>query len=407
MPISQPTLPFNFATHISRRLRWTLYMKIAFVSQLDSKNIQAWSGTPYFMVQGLRAQGHDVQEIGPLKPPFPKFFKLLQKALLILTGKCFDFSRHPLLANSLSKQALKKMGQDHYDVVVCPSSLVCAGLATSVPIVTWEDATFAGMVGYYPGNWQNFSKTTLAHGHQLQQDSLHRAAVSVFSSEWAAQSAINNYKVQKEKVVVIPLGANLIEAPSQAEVFEAIDKRSQTAECRLLFIGVEWYRKGGDLVVATAQALREKGINATVDVVGCQPIGAMPSFVRSHGFISKSTAEGRQKLRLLLLQAHYLFVPSVAECYGLVFAEASAFGVPSLARATGGIPTAVQNGLNGWALGIHESCQSYATLILTHCEDIESYKEAAKRARQFYEERLNWQVAVKALGSKIDPLVAH
>lgn len=380
-------------------------MKFAFVSQLDSKNVQSWSGTPFFMVQGLRDAGHSVKEIGPLHQPFPRVFKLLQKAYQVLTGKCYDFSRHPLLAKALSKQAAKQMVGEKFDAVLCPSSIVCAGLDTDVPIITWEDATFAGMVGYYPGKWKNFARATIRHGNEIQQASLSNAALSVFSSEWAAQSAVANYKVDKKNVVVVPLGANLTEVPSQADVFAAITARTQTQECRLLFIGVEWHRKGGDLVVETALALRKKGINAFVDVVGCEPIGSMPDCVRTHGFVSKATAEGREKLRALLLNAHFLFVPSLAECYGLVFAEASAFGVPSIARATGGIPTAVQNGLNGWALGVDESAQTYAELIASQFENTETYKKTALRARQFYEERLNWRVAVASLESFLEPLV--
>ncbi|MBT3068272.1 glycosyltransferase family 4 protein [Rhodoferax sp. U11-2br] len=380
-------------------------MKIAFVSQLDSKNVQSWSGTPFFMVQGLRQAGHSVKEIGPLHPPFPRFFKLLQKAYQVLTGKCYDFSRHPLLAKTLSKQAAAQMAAEDFDAVLCPSSLVSAGLDTAVPIVTWEDATFAGMVGYYPGKWQNFANATIRHGNQIQQASLSKAALSVFSSDWAAQSALSNYKVEAKNVVVVPLGANLTEVPSEEEVRAAIHARTQVGECRLLFIGVEWHRKGGDLVVQTALALREKGFNATVDVVGCQPVGDMPDCVRPHGFVSKSTAEGREKLRSLLLNSHYLFVPSIAECYGLVFAEASAFGVPSIARATGGIPTVVQNGLNGWALGVDESAQAYAELIAGQLESNETYIKTALRARKFYEERLNWRVAVASLESLLEPLV--
>ena len=380
-------------------------MKFAFVSQLDSKDVQSWSGTPFFMVQGLRDAGHSVQEIGPLHLPFPRTFKLLQKAYQSLTGKCYDFGRHPFRAKALSKQAAKQMAGQEFDAVLCPSSIVCAGLETDVPIVTWEDATFAGMVGYYPGKWQNFSSATIRHGNEIQQASLSNAALSVFSSEWAAQSAVANYKVDKKNVVVVPLGANLTEVPSQADVFAAITARTQTQECRLLFIGVEWRRKGGDLVVETALALRKKGINAFVDVVGCEPIGTMPDCVRTHGFVSKATAEGREKLRALLLNAHFLFVPSLAECYGLVFAEASAFGVPSIARATGGIPTAVQNGLNGWALGVDEPAQTYAELIASQFENTETYRKTALRARQFYEERLNWRVAVASLESFLEPLV--
>lgn len=299
------------------------------------------------------------------------------------------------------------MSGEEFDAVLCPSSIVCAGLDTDVPIVTWEDATFAGMVGYYPGKWKNFASATIRHGNEIQQASLSNAALSVFSSEWAAQSAVENYKVDKKNVVVVPLGANLTEVPSQADVFAAITARTQTQECRLLFIGVEWRRKGGDLVVETALALRKKGINAFVDVVGCEPIGTMPDYVRTHGFVSKATAEGREKLRALLLNAHFLFVPSLAECYGLVFAEASAFGVPSIARATGGIPTAVQNGLNGWALGVDESAQTYAELIASQFENTETYRKTALRTRQFYEERLNWRVAVASLESFLEPLVTQ
>jgi len=381
-------------------------MKIAFVSQLDSRNIQEWSGTPYYMVQGLKNSGHVVTEVGPLKPPFLRFLKLVLKVRHALTGKYCDLSRHPLVARSLSKQARKLMGREHFDIVLCPSSIVCGGLDVSMPIVTWEDATFAGMVGYYPGIWQNFSQETLTHGNRLQQQSLQRAAVSVFSSDWAAQSALSHYQVEKEKVAVIPLGANLSEIPTHEEVNEAIDRRSQAGECRLLFIGVDWHRKGGDLVIKTAVGLRDTGIDVVVDVVGCQPPGEMPDFVRTHGFISKSTPEGRQKLRSLLLEAHYLFVPSIAECYGLVFAEASAFGVPSLARATGGIPAVVKNGFNGWAFGEDEPYQNYAEHISKQLNISGAYSEAAHRARKFYEERLNWGVAISSLESLIKPLVA-
>lgn len=380
-------------------------MKFAFVSQLDAKDVQSWSGTPFFMVQGLRDAGHSVKAIGPLHLPFPRTLKVLQKGYQSLTGKCYDFGRHPLVAKALSRQAEQQMAGEKFDAVLCPSSIVCAGMNVDVPIVTWEDATFAGMVGYYPGKWQSFSSATVRHGNAIQQASLSNAALSVFSSEWAAQSAIENYKVDKKNVVVVPLGANLTEAPSQADVLAAVTARTQTQECRLLFIGVEWHRKGGDLVVETALALREKGINAFVDVVGCEPIGTMPDCVRTHGFVSKGTAEGREKLRTLLLNAHFLFVPSLAECFGLVFAEASAFGVPSIARATGGIPTSVQNGLNGWALDMNATAPAYAQLIASQLEDFATYRDSALRARQFYEERLNWHAAIATLTSLLEPLV--
>lgn len=379
-------------------------MKIAFVSQLDPGNIQEWSGSPYFMVQALRDRGHLVKEVGPLKSPISSMSRVFQRAYQALTSTCYDVSRHPLEAKLLANQAKRIMGSEHFDVVLCPSSIVCAGLEITAPIVTWEDATFAGMVGYYPGKWQNFCKATLKHANFLQQQSLRRAAFSVFSSEWAAQSALSNYTIENEKIRVIPLGANLATIPTHLEVAESIDKRCLSPECRLLFIGVDWHRKGGDLVVLTASALRDKGFNVTVDVVGCEPPSGLPSFVQSHGFISKTSPDGEKKLRSLFLAAHYLFVPSLAECFGLVFAEASAFGVPSLAKATGGIPSAVRNGLNGWAFGIDEPVGSYVDYIARQLDDIYTYRTSALRARKLFDEELNWRSAIERLEVLIQPL---
>jgi glycosyltransferase involved in cell wall biosynthesis len=253
----------------------------------------------------------------------------------------------------------------------------------------------------------NFSQAALEHGNLLQQLSLKKAALSIFCSDWAAETAIENYQVDQSRIKVLPFGANLLEIPTPEEISTAIEQRSQASGCRLLFMGVDWERKGGDLVLATAEILHRSGTKVSVDIVGCQPPGAVPDYVHTHGFISKSTAVGRAKIKSLLLAAHYLFVPSIAECYGLVFAEASAFGVPSLARATGGIPSAVSNGINGWAFDIDASPTAYAGYITGQLASQGTYRASALRARQFYEERLNWRVAIDTLESLLTGLAKH
>ncbi|TSA49979.1 MAG: glycosyltransferase [Sphingobacteriales bacterium] len=39
-------------------------------------------------------------------------------------------------------------------------------------------------------------------------------------------------------------------------------------------------------------------------------------------------------------------VPSRAECYGIVFAEASSYGLPSVSTDTGGVSAVVKEGVN-------------------------------------------------------------
>jgi glycosyltransferase involved in cell wall biosynthesis len=379
-------------------------MRIAFVSQLDPGNVNVWSGTPYFIVDALRARGHDVVPIGPLNPPSPRVLKSISRTARVLSGKDLDLSRSPRVAAGLARQAGRLLGQHSVDIVLTSSSILGSSIATDTPLVTWEDATFAGMLDYYPGKWSNFARTTIAHGNLLQQRSLNKATLSVFASDWAARSALEHYLVDRAKIHVIPFGANLQEVPAASEVEAAVVSRLAHRACRLLFVGVEWERKGGDLVLATAALLRAQGIEVSVDVVGCTPPRTVPDFVRLHGFVSKSTEAGRQKVKRLFLDASYLMVPSLAECYGLVFAEASAFGVPSLARATGGIPTVVSNGVNGFTFSIDSPAEAYADHIRAEWSDPEIYAAAARSSRRLFEEKLSWDVAVAGFEELVAPL---
>ncbi len=86
-------------------------------------------------------------------------------------------------------------------------------------------------------------------------------------------------------------------------------------------------------------------------------------------------------------------MPSVAECFGLVFAEASAHGVPSLATATGGIPTVVHEGVDGYcAPPGPDLVTTLASHVLRLMDDPQAYRALARAAHADYRARLNWKV---------------
>lgn len=380
-------------------------LRIGLVSQLDPANVREWSGIPYFMANSLENRGHQVTRIGPLKHAFPLTLKVAHRVLNSVGRKQFEIGRTKYVAKSLAASATKKMRGQQFDFILCPSSVVAAYLETEYPIVTWEDATFAGMLGYYPGKWSEYSAISIKNRNQLQQRSLDRSILSGYSSEWAAQSAINNYDVDGKRIKVIFSGANIQDSPTDKEIESAIEARGNSAQCNLLFLGVEWYRNGGDLVLQTAEILRQQGIDIAVDIVGCYPPHPVPDYVKLHGLVSKATDDGQAKMRELLLRAHYLFEPSMAECYGLVFADASAFGVPALARATGGIPSVVRNGENGWAFDIAAGPEPYARHILAEFQDRARYGDSARKAKQLFDQSLNWDVAISSLETEVSAVL--
>src|SRR5690606_26464441 len=116
---------------------------------------------------------------------------------------------------------------------------------TALPKVFQTDATFAGIIDQYP-ELADYPREYIEEGHRLEREALHNCDLAIYSSQWAARSAIEDYGADPSKVKVIPFGSNLGVDPTLQEVEKAIAVRSNK-ECVLLFVGVHWQRKGGDV----------------------------------------------------------------------------------------------------------------------------------------------------------------
>jgi glycosyltransferase involved in cell wall biosynthesis len=111
--------------------------------------------------------------------------------------------------------------------------------------------------------------------------------------------------------------------------------------------------------------------------------------------LSKRDSAQDERLRELFARAHFLAMASRAEAYGIVFAEAAAFGVPSLATNVGGIRSAVADGASGKLFARDEFVSTAKREILACFSDYERYCAFAMSARQHYEMTVNWRVAAE------------
>lgn len=379
-------------------------MNIAYITKYESVDIKNWSGTEYFMAKSLLEQNNSLYYISNLEERlnlFTRFKYQYNKCV----GRKYFLNRSPYVTKEYSKQVLEKLTEDT-DIIFSPGTIPIAHLKTSIPKVFYTDATFASMIDYY--DWfKNLSKSTIKEGMKLDQRALDTCDLAIFSSDWAAQSAITDYKCNPEKVKVVPLGANIECELPQEEVKNRINNRS-TDTCKLLFVGVEWERKGGDLVLDTTIELNRRGIPTELHIVGLPNLPIDNNkypFIFNHGFISKKTEEGLKKMELLFSESHFLFVPSQAEAYGLVFCEAAAYGLPSIATQTGGISTIIKDNINGITYPLSETCITYADFIQSSFSDSIYYKELAIRSYQEYRKRLSWNVAGQKINQYLKALL--
>lgn len=369
-------------------------MKAAYITTYDASNIHAWSGLGFYMLKALQDAGLETERVGGLEDGL--IWGAVTRAKKIwfryLYSKQYDRMRSPGLLRFYASQVERQISLLDYDIIFSPGTIPIAYLQTKKPVVFWTDATFSGMAGFYP-DFDNLCSETIKNGEKMEQEALSRCSLAIYASEWAASTAIKSYDVDPKKVKIVPFGANILRDLDQQKI-EKIISEKQFNLCKLLFVGVDWERKGGPKVLEVARLLNERGLRTELHVVGCNPaLHKTPKFVKKHGFISKKTKEGRDKLERLFLESHFFILPTQAECFGVVFGEASSFALPSLATRVGGVPTAIREGKNGFTFDLEEPAENFSDQIEKLMSSPVDYKKIALSSFQEYRDRLNWNAA--------------
>lgn len=379
-------------------------LRVAFASIQRANDIQAWSGTVYFVARALEQQGILLDHVDELQQTRLLVNKAVNRLYRISGRQApLPVERSRQMATRFAKEIDAFVTKHRYDAVFSPSSIPLALLRTQLPKVFYTDATFADMLEQYP-EFSEYPEAFIEQGHELEREALRNCDLAIYSSHWAAESAIHRYGAAKDKVKVVPFGSNLELQPDRAEVVAAINARP-TDHCELLFLGVNWIRKGGPLALEVVRELNAAGVPATLTVVGCiPPPGTDTTHVKVLPFVDKSSAAGQRKLADLVLRSHFLLLPSLAECFGIVYAEASSMGVPSLARRVGGVADAVYDGRNGYLFAPDAGPAEYVERIRTLMADREAYVRLAQSAFQEHRDRLNWSVAGHSLRGYLSAL---
>ena len=356
----------------------------------------SWGGgISYFMAQEFQNQSTEMKFIGPLKERYKRFFGLKWRYYKYIQHQNYQTDRTPCTVKDMASQIKQELATLRSDIVLSPFSWLLSYLDCQQPRVIWADATFSGLVNFY---LHNLCQESLRNSHAMEQAALDRCSLAIFTSDWAAKSAIEDYKTDPAKVKVIPYGANLRSYNSDLAMVKAMIKSRPSNHCHLLFLGVDWVRKGGNIALEVARQLNERGLKTTLTIVGCHPFdGNPPNFVRSLGFIAKWSEAGNQQINRLIAESHFLILPSIADCTPMVFGEANAFGVPCLSTDVGGIPTIIQNDVNGKSFAISAKSSAYSTYIEDLFANYSDYQELALSSFHQYESRLNWQTAVKSV----------
>lgn len=372
-------------------------MKIAYIPQNSPYDKNSWSGTDYYTRISLEKQGNEVYCIYGFHPKESLCWKI-KKFIFKLFHKDVVFKRTFNASKQWAKYISNKLETDT-DAILSLGTLQIASLETKIPIFIYVDGIFEQMRIDY--RWTRLSNSSIKEANALEQKALDRCACIISCAIKTKEAILKNYRIDKEKIEIVPLGANWDKSPSYDSIINSINNRSAT-KCKLLFVGVDWERKGADIVLDTAKILIERGMNIEVHLCGIKKIPIhLPDYVHNHGFLNKSRKKDLVLLDKLFSDSHFLFVPSRAEAYGLVFCEASAYGLPSISHKIGGLTTTVVDGINGKLFDLGTKPSVFAEYIFNMFSNQKLYKSLCMSSLQRYKSYLNWDVSGKKLNDII------
>jgi glycosyltransferase involved in cell wall biosynthesis len=361
--------------------------RIALATIGDSSDVKLWSGTPFYMSKALANEGNEVIHIGPLRAPTLPLYKVYSRLRRIFRMRAISpMCARPVVAD-YAADAARKIRAASPDIVFAPAGSIFAwNVPNGVSLVYLSDATVRLAENYHP-SFRNLSRAALESMESLERKSIARADLLLYPSEWAAKSAIKDYGADPTRVHVIPWGANLENPPDRKSVLQC----RRPGPCRLLFVGVNWEEKGADIAIETLIELKERGIETELVICGCTP----PKTIRLDGltiipYLDKNRPEQRKQLFQLYREADFFLLPTHADCYGIVFCEAAAFGVPSIAPATGGVSGAIRDGETGVLVPPNATKADYAAVIAEIFANRNRLARLRETSRDAFEARLNW-----------------
>jgi glycosyltransferase involved in cell wall biosynthesis len=177
---------------------------------------------------------------------------------------------------------------------------------------------------------------------RANQRAFQRAQRLVAWSQWTKEGLINGYGIPGEKVTVIPPGVNSREWSRPAP------RVIHDGPIKILFVGGDLQRKGGDLLLQAFRALRQ--MHSETQAIELHLVTRDPVADEAGIFVYRNMLPNSPMLKALFHACDIFCLPTYGDCLPMVLSEAGAAGMPLVSTNVGGIGEVVKNGENGFLI---------------------------------------------------------
>jgi glycosyltransferase involved in cell wall biosynthesis len=241
---------------------------------------------------------------------------------VIRTAYCF---------RKIRKRLLERLSQRQYSFTFQTQSLVDASVP-GTPHFLYTDHTHL-VNTTYPG--KRHTPMASAEWLALEKAMYQNTRLNFTMSAHVSRSLVEQYGCLPTRVECVYAGSNVAPADAGNLGLERFARKN------ILFVGIDWDRKGGPVLLEAFREVRRAHPEATLTIVGSTPKVSMPG-CRVVGRVPLA------EVAKFYETASVFCLPTMVEPFGFVFLEAFAYGLPIIAANIGAIPDIVEQGRSGY-----------------------------------------------------------
>lgn len=223
-----------------------------------------------------------------------------------------------------------------------------------------------------------------------QQQRFEEAKQIFAFSQWCADSIIDDYGISKSKVSVCYAGPNA--------ALELVDRRIHSAR-EILFVGIDWERKNGPLLVEAFHLVKKVFPDVTLSIVGCSP-QLSDDRINVFGYLDRRLPAQAKLLADLFARATCFCLPSVFDPFPIAVLEAASAELPSVVIDSGSRREAVVDGKTGIVVP-EPTIESLAEGLIRAIRDPENNRAMGRAARERAAMKFTWDNVVKRITDSI------
>lgn len=262
--------------------------------------------------------------------------------------------------------------------------------ALDTPCYCYFDATAAQVYAARAWEFAVFSERRARRIIAYQRRVFAQCACVFPRTQWAAESVMRDYDIPPDRIVVAGAGPNHYAEPHPHAPY---DRRT------VLFVGSEFERKGGPLIVDAFRRVRSTMPDARLVIIGCTPDVREPG-VEVVGRISKDQPGGLDTLLRYYSEASVFCMMSHFEPFGIVVIEAQNSFVPCVLPDRFAFPEMIRNGQTGRLVSEYEPALLANTLIEL-LSDPARLEIMGRAAHDYVRSNFTWDLAAARIAARI------